>query len=321
MPIHELDPWRLQYFADVPCPDDVHIPTEDADAWAWYPAQRWIYNKLEIAESQELPCGPHGVEPPGYPVFSKPICNMRGMGADSRVIHSAREYAGCLRPGHMWMPLLEGEHVSSDCAVVSGEPRWWRHALGQPSGGGTFDHWTVLAGQRPEIEAYAGDWVRKRLEGYTGIVNLETIGTRIIEAHLRFADQWPDLYGAGWVEALVRLYAKAVWSFDDRERREGYSVVLFGAHGPRYHHPPPELLDALRAMPGISSVQITFHEDRPSEAHAMPPGGFRLAIVNCWHLQSGFEAREKLALALWSAQELGPSRGRRRRRTHGARQG
>ena len=33
--------------------------------------------------------------------------------------------------------------------------------------------------------------------GYTGMVNFETIGGRIIEAHLRFADQWPDLYGGG----------------------------------------------------------------------------------------------------------------------------
>jgi hypothetical protein len=30
------------------------------------------------------------------------------------------------------------------------------------------------------------------------MVNLETIGGRIIEVHLRFADQWPDLYGARW---------------------------------------------------------------------------------------------------------------------------
>ena len=27
------------------------------------------------------------------------------------------------------------------------------------------------------------------------MINLETIGGRIIEVHLRFADQWPDLYG------------------------------------------------------------------------------------------------------------------------------
>ncbi|HEY5657462.1 MAG TPA: hypothetical protein VIY27_06705 [Myxococcota bacterium] len=313
MPIHELDPWRLQYFEAVSCPDDVHIPTEDADAWAWYPAFKWIYNKLEIAESQDLPCGPHGLEPPGFPVFSKPIYNMRGMGAGSRILRSSKEYRRFQKPGHMWMPLLAGDQLSSDCALVKGEPRWWRHAIGKASGGGTFDFWTVLAEHRPELEAYAGDWIRKRLSGYTGMVNLETIDGRIIEAHLRFADQWPDLYGPGWVEALVRLYAGGTWSFADRDRRDAYSVVLFGAHGPTYHHPPPALVAELRRQPGVSSIQITFHEDRPPEAHSMPPGGFRLAIVNCWDLQTGFEVREKLALGLWSAQELGPHRGRRRK--------
>jgi len=44
----------------------------------------------------------------------------------------------------------------------------------------------------------------------------------------------------------------------------------------------------------VSSVQITFHADRPLEQHAMPPGGFRLAIVNCHDLQAGRAAREKL---------------------------
>jgi hypothetical protein len=48
--------------------------------------------------------------------------------------------------------------------------------------------------------------VHRHLGGYTGMLNVETIGGTIIEAHLRFADQWPDLYGAGWVEAVVGLY-------------------------------------------------------------------------------------------------------------------
>jgi hypothetical protein len=47
-------------------------------------------------------------------------------------------------------------------------------------------------------------------------------------------------------------------------------------------------------MPSVSSVQITFHEDKPPGQHAMPPGGFRLAIVNCFDLAQGRVAREKL---------------------------
>lgn len=311
MPICEADPWRMQYFEGVDCPEDVRIPTEDGDAWSWYPKYKWLYNKLSIAESQDLPCGPHGVDPPSFPVFSKPIYNMRGMGAGSRIFRTMKEYRHNQRPGHMWMPLLEGEHVSSDAAIVDGEAKWWRHTIGKPLPGGMFDYWTVLAEARPEVEDYCSEWIRRNLAGYSGMVNFETIGARIIEAHLRFSDQWPDLYGLGWTDALVRLYAEGVWRFDDRARREGYSVVLFGAHGVQYAHPPEDVVDDLRRWPHVSSIQITFHEDRPPSAHSMPPGGFRLGIVNCWDLAPGFEVREKLALSFWSTQRLLPRRGRK----------
>jgi len=304
MPIVERDPWRLQYFEGLQCPEELFIPTEDGDAYRLYPGQRWVYNKLAVAESQGLDCGLHGIEPPAYPVFSKPVYNMRGMGTGSRVLRSSKDYERHNRPGHFWMPMLEGEHVSTDVAVVDGAPRWWRHVVGLSLAEGTFDYWTILAEARPAVEAYCEGWLRTHLAGYTGMVNLETIGARIIEAHLRFADQWPDLYGAGWLDALVRLYHDGTWDYYDTHRREGYSVVLFGAHNVEYHHPDPELVRAIRARDGITSVQITFHAHKPAWAHAMPPGGFRLAIVNCTNLEAGLAARQELALAFWSAQKL-----------------
>jgi len=309
MPIKEEDPWRMQYFEGVPCPENVIVPTEDADAYRLFPAHRWVYNKMEICESQGIEYAPHGLPPTDYPVFSKPIYNMRGMGAGSRIFRSYREYLVNQRPGHMWMTLLAGEHVSTDVAVVDGEPAWWRHVTASPLEGGMFDHWTVLAEARPEIEAYCGDWLRRRLRGYTGMVNFETMGAKIIEAHLRFSDQWPDLYGKNWVESLIELYTSGRWSFADEDRRTGYSVVLFGGHGLQYRHPDKSLVEDILTHPEISSVQITFHEDRPPTAHSMPPGGFRLAIVNCWDYEAGITARERLALSFWSTQKL---YGRRR---------
>jgi hypothetical protein len=294
MPICEADPWRLQYFERAACPPDVSIPTEDSDAWLWYPDYRWVYDKIAIAHSQGLDAGPHGVPPPAYPVFSKPITNLKGMGMGSRVVRTQADYEQSLTPGHMWTTLLDGRHVSSDVAVVDGEPCWWRHVTGEPSGEGTFDYWTVHGVPEPAIEDYCGAWIRRHLAGYTGILNTETIGGRMIEVHLRMSDQWPDLYGAGWVDALVGLYAQRRWEFADRDRRDGYSVVLFGPHGPHYRHPPPALVAQVRNMPGISSVQITFHEDKEPASHAMPPGGFRLAVVNAWSLQAGLAGREAL---------------------------
>ena len=51
-------------------------------------------------------------------------------------------------------------------------------------------------------------------------------------------------------------------------------------------------------MPNVSSVQITFHEDKAPEHHAMPPGGFRLAIVNALTLEAGQAGRDRLRQAL-----------------------
>ena len=156
MPICEADPWRFQYFENVACPDDVRISTEDPDSWEWYPQHRWIYDKLAVALSQGLQAAPHGVMPPGFPVFSKPIMNLRGMGSGSQAIHSAEEYRAALTAGHFWCTLLTGAHVSTDVALVDGEARWWRHTTGATAPGGTFDHWLVHAEAMPEIEDWCG---------------------------------------------------------------------------------------------------------------------------------------------------------------------
>jgi len=294
MPIHEADPWRLQYFADARCPDDVHVPTEDADAWQWYPGQHWIYDRLAVARSQGLRAAPHGVMPDRFPIFSKPIVNLRGMGVGSQRVGTPAAYLRSLKPGHFWMELLTGAHVSSDFAVQEGRAVWSRHTTGIPAKRGTFDYWIIDAASNPLLEGYCGEWIARCLPGYTGMLNIETIGGRIIEAHLRFADQWPDLYGRGWVEAVIALYATGEWRFDDSDRRTGFSVVLFGPNGRRYRHPDARLATRIRHSADISSLQITFHQDRDPRRHAMPPGGFRLAIVNCHDLQAGRHARQAL---------------------------
>jgi hypothetical protein len=276
----------------------VDVPASDPQAWSRYTRHRWIYNKLEVALSQKLDCAPYGVEPPAYPVFCKPVMNLHGMGWGSAVLNSERDYDRHCKPGFFWMKLLEGEHVSSDVALVNGRPQWWRHAVGRPGGEGMFDYWTIYARPFAAIEDWCGAWLARNLEGFSGMVNLETIGARIIELHLRMTDQWPDIYGGRpWIEALIGLYEHGRWQFDDSGRREGFSVALFGPHDRTYRHPPADVQRDIRAIPGVSSLQITFHESRDNDWHSNPPGGFRLAIVNCFDLEAGCEARRRLAAA------------------------
>ena len=125
------------------------------------------------------------------------------MGVGSRVLHSQADYDQHYAPGHFWMTLLEGRHVSSDLAVVDGVPRWWRHVTGKPAGEGTFDYWTSTPSRTPTSKRVAAPGCARTLPAIPACSISKPSAATIIEVHLRFADQWPDLYGAGWVAAVV----------------------------------------------------------------------------------------------------------------------
>jgi len=112
---------------------------------------------------------------------------------------------------------------------------------------------------------------------------------------------------------VVRLYETGTWDFADADRKGGYSVVLFGPNGVHYRHPQQALLDEIKRAPGITSVQITFHEDLPPERHSMPPGGFRLAVINGFDLAAALAARERLK-GYFLAAKMPNRDGRSRRR-------
>ncbi|KAF8941724.1 hypothetical protein BGZ52_013293, partial [Haplosporangium bisporale] len=99
MPFKQPDPWSNQFFKNIKVRDDVVIPVKDFNVWPLYPDHRWIYDKLAVALSQELKAAPHGVPSPSYPVFSKPIMNLRSMGAGSRAIPDEATYLASLQPG------------------------------------------------------------------------------------------------------------------------------------------------------------------------------------------------------------------------------
>ncbi|WP_022949908.1 hypothetical protein [Methylohalobius crimeensis] len=292
MPILEPDPWRQAFFDHFPCPDDLAIPTKDPDAYRLNPLHAWAYNKLMIAEKQHLMCGPHDIEPGFYPVFSKPIYNLRSMGSGSGVIADRYDFSKRYNPGFMWVEILKGEHLSTDVAVVNGKALWYAHAIGYPEREGTFDYWEILPGNRERVEAYLQTFISENFIHYRGMLNFETIGGRIIEMHLRFADQWPDLYGEPFVPNLIELYRAGIWRMGPLNRT-GFSVVLFGEHR-NYRKPSQAFLSQLIDHDRVTSIQLPFYEEVPYQQHSMPPGGFRLAIVNGFSLEQCKEAREAI---------------------------
>lgn len=178
------------------------FPCSDTEAWLAFPEQRHLYNKMYIAQSQALRHAPVGVWPQEleqaggeisadlpYPIIVKPICNLFGMGTGAvRVTRSADYRALFKRAGCFWSEFLHGDFLSVDCVLARGEPLWWAAFRAEPTHpwSGAFDHFASLPEYAPPD--WLRDWLRRELRGYTGCVNVEVIGQRIIECHLRMGD-------------------------------------------------------------------------------------------------------------------------------------
>lgn len=204
-------------YASVEIPEDLDIPILDKDAWDAYPKYQHLYNKLFVNKSAGVKCNLIGASrgPRKFPVIVRPVYNLFGMGHQARRVFFPADFEQLDLSGHFWAEKINGAHYSWDLAIVGGRIAWaqtWigkRHPSNEP---GMMSHWSTReasAGSERRVAA----WVEENLEGFTGMINLETIGGMIIECHLRVGDV---LYmcNSQLLQAIVDLYASGEWTFD-----------------------------------------------------------------------------------------------------------
>ena len=284
-PFQFYDPRSLPCYSDLVVPKGVTIPTTDEAAWNHFEKHRWVYLKLNVALSQGIRCAPIGYDPEDYPVFVKPICNLLGMGVGAEKVSSLEEYKKFQGlPGSFWMEHLEGEHLSHDFVLRKGEPVFNVCFKGYSLGKGMFDYWESF-NPEDKVKNHVYSWVEKNLEGYTGCLNVETIGNKIIECHLRSGDL--DKFGNfDLMQNIVDLYAGKEWNFKE-ELAPFFLYPVWGEQG-REYGPDSGLVEKLRT--NLDFVQI---ED-PNTYFANPIGGVRIALLGSYDQQECIAARKKL---------------------------
>lgn len=290
MPFIQPDPWELQYFRTVECPEDLIIPVDETTAWRIYPHYNWLANKMEICKLQGIKHAPHGIYPPYYPMFSKPIYNLYGMSMGIRHLKDRDDVDRHYTPGHFWMELLEGPQISIDVVVIKGKPQWSVETKAHPLGDGRFDYWEVRK-KNTNLENIYNLFCFTYFIDYTGIVNLEMIGDKIIEVHPRMSPQFIDLYGSGWLDAVVSLYKDGNWNYN--QQTKGYSIPIFTQDMvmPKIDYP---FIEELRNRKGISSIQVCQGPFGKVNGAINPPGGNRVAVINATNLKAGLKARKDL---------------------------
>lgn len=254
------------------------IPIKDEDAWEMYPDKRWMFNKLNIFEAQNLDAAPHGIDwGDKKEVFSKPIYNLFGLSAGTKEFHGPwnEEY---YVPGHMWCELLKGSQFSTDIVIDSGIDVWAHTVQCFFNKDGSAFYWQSC--RLPyDHQVSVDQFIFEHFKDFTGCVTLETKGGHIFEAVPRCSAQFIDLYGADWIDNTLNLYQGKPYSYN--ESTPGISYVSrvpksYGNKRPYVHN--REMLKALEAYD--ISIYFPWYNHTPLNVISDDPYSYRLAVIN-----------------------------------------
>ena len=255
----------------------------DEAAWNMYRHFRWMHNKMTLCDMQGIKNQPDSILPLVFPVFIKPIMNLSGMSVGARTIQNEAEFHDTSMPGHFTMPLLPGPQYSIDVALRNGCICWSYTMLEHRDENGSF---TLFERVTPPTEIWMAvdDWCCIHFAGHTGVINLEIIDGIVIESHQRMSPQFIDLYGDGWLEAVVHLYEHKEWDFQSHDL-EGYSIpIRVEKQNAVYSFSPESLLQA--RMLATSVQEFTDPMEYPyNDEHTL-----RLAVVNSFVLKPAITA-------------------------------
>lgn len=200
-----------------------NIITNDIDAWKIYVIYHHIYNKIWIAESQNLSCGPMGVYPVEYPIVFKPIINLYGMSRSFKIIYNENDYDNNIKDGLFWEKYLSGNHYCIDIILLNGKIKFYSCLQSFPFTEGTFKYHESI----PEyiLPEHITKWILFHLKNYTGCFNIEIINDHIIEAHLRLNGDY-YLYNDNFTKELDKLYNRGIWELEYKIEKK-YLIPVF----------------------------------------------------------------------------------------------
>jgi hypothetical protein len=159
----------------------------DCDVWGQCPRDwLWIYDKVIVARKQHILAAPAGISVPRDGEYIvRPITNLRmmGRGAKKMFIHRGDDHM--VPDGYFWSEVLEGRHISVDF-------HWGQQHLAvegfrnNPDRLDRFSRWIKVS------DRYDFPAMLQGLETLTPWVNVEYIGDKIIEVHLRYNDDFAN---------------------------------------------------------------------------------------------------------------------------------
>ena len=169
-----------------------NIPDFDHQAFHRYKKHNFVYDKLWIAKSQDLACGRmENVDIESrinYPIFIKPRWGHKTSSSRNcfkiESFNELEKYQG--KSDMIWSEYIDGTERMTDFILIQGRVVYeitYKYSKDQH---GYIDEWKYIS-QKNTCPTMVYDWVEKHMRGYTGALNVQYRGYRIIEVGLRLA--------------------------------------------------------------------------------------------------------------------------------------
>lgn len=161
--------------------------TEEDVAWLRCdPDDLWVFDKLILAKKLGHIAGPKGVDVPcpGF-YISRPCVNLMGMGIGASISYIEKDTDNAIPTGHFWSEIFLGRHISVD--YVDGKQTL--AVQGFRSARNPLWKWSRWKRVNDIVPLHP---VLKSLATKYRYMNVEMIGGKIIEVHLRLNPDWVD---------------------------------------------------------------------------------------------------------------------------------
>jgi hypothetical protein len=212
---------------------DKSFPRYDGAAFKKNPEYNFVYDKLFVAQSQNIKAGElkelrDKKKPVEYPIFIKPRYGHKT--ASSKYCYKIKSRAELEehfdKPDMMWSEFVDATEGMTDFVVVDGHIVYQLSYIYSDKQYGFADVWKKIdPSTQPPREIV--EWVGKYFTGYTGPVNVQYRDTVIIEVGLRFARSGMYIESSGskaLVDDINEMWLKKVWP---NRRPEEYKFKPF----------------------------------------------------------------------------------------------
>jgi len=190
---------------------------EDWEAWDRYPQHRWVFNKMELALRLGYCAGPTpGPVPTTDEYIVRPIYNFSGMAAGAKIMTLEQGKVYDFPPSYFWCERFYGDHISVNYEWQDGQLIPTHTSVGETDfeNLSRFKRWTKIEHQHMELPSW--------IESLRDIpdINIEFIGGKIIEIHLRPGVDFPD--GAN---EIIPLWSTTPKQEVDKLLEQGYNYL------------------------------------------------------------------------------------------------